>query len=890
MRALPDSFSPFAAFLARHSALIALALFAIVGVAVLADYGVSTDEGSQRANGSASLDYILGDEDALTEGYAGNRRADAFYGVAFEVPLVAVERLLGLEDSREVYLSRHLITHLFFLVGGFFAWLLARRLFGSRLVALLAMLLFLLHPRLYAHSFFNPKDLPFLSAFMIALYLTHRAFRRDTVWAFALCGVGVGLLANIRIMGVTLFPAVLGMLALDAVFAARRDGWGGAKRALANAGAFSLASAATFYAAWPMLWRDPLFAAEALEALSSHPLRIPTLFRGELVRWPNLPWDYIPTWALITTPPAALALAAAGIAYLARLCAARRRDMFENSTARFGLLTVACLILPAAAVIALNSNVYNGWRQMYFLYAPLCVLAAFGLRWMAALPKPRLRAGALALAALGIALTTVEMVRLHPYQNEYFSPLADRSGAADRWQMDYWHVSQKEALERMLELHPQGRVSASSRDYGIYATGRNLQILPTEDRLRASVNRYVADFYIDRVVENPAWTREVYGAPIVSLLDNRDAARAAYLDAYAAARSRQPDFRAHFDVYAAGGSLIYLKEPCAESDTLGTFTVSARPVHPEAASRYMRDDGFAGKVFGFWDYGKILGDACVMALRMPTYPLESLSVAYYPPSGERDRWSADIPMNGHLAAYSAAMDSEPLVRTSGFDIYRDGNALAFINEACGEEDARGRFLLSIYPVDRSDLSKTARDAGLEHEPLNFDFWRRGAMFGGKCVIPLPLPRYPISHIATGQWIEGEETLWSARIVMDGFHERYRRALASLSGDPAIRSDFDVHLEDGALIYAKSPCVEDDTRGRFELSVFPADPKDLSESARDAGLEHEPLNFDFAEYGAIFDGKCAIIRRLPSYAISHVETGQWIPGEGGLWSGRVAVGD
>ena len=517
-------------------------------------------------------------------------------------------------------------------------------------------------------------------------------------------------------------------------------------------------------------------------------------------------------------------------------------------------------------------------------------MAAFGLRALAALPKPRLRAAALALAALGVAAVAVQMVRVHPYQNEYFNFLVDKSGLADRWQMAYWGVSHKEALERMLKLHPQGRVSVNSRDYDLYTPSRNLHLIPLEDRRRTSINRYAPDFYIDRTAENPAWTREVYGAPIVSLVDNRDAARAAYRRAYAAARQRQPDFRAHFDVYAAGGLLIYTKEPCAEADTLGTFTVSARPVHPDAVSDYMRDDGFADKKFRFWDYGKILGDACVMALRTPAYPLESLNVAYHPANKERDAWGADIPMNDHLAAYGAAQDSEPLVRTSGFDIYRDGDTLAFVKEDCGEDDTRGRFLLSIFPVDRSDLSKRPRDAGLEHEPLNFDFAEYGAIFDGKCAIIRDLPDYPISHIETGQWMKGEDGLWSARIILDGFHERYRRALSALPGEPAIRSDFDVYLQDGALIYAKSPCAEGDTRGRFALSVYPADSSDLPKRARDAGLEHEPLNFDFAEYGAIFDGRCAIIRRLPSYPIGSIETGQWIPGEGELWRGRISVGD
>ena len=402
--------------LCRHSHLIALALFAIIAVAVLDDYGVSTDAKAQRNTGQRNLDYILGDEAPLLG------HSDRFYGAAFEIPLAAVECLLGPEDTRPIHLARHLIAHLFFLAAGFFAWLLAHRLFGNRLVALLAMLVFLLHPRLYAHSFFNSKDLPFLSMFMIALYLIHRTFRRDSVWAFALCGVGVGLLMNIRIMGVMLVPAVLGTLALDALRAAMRDGWGGMKPALANAAAFASASAAILYAARPLLWRDPLELMEVFRFMARRSHVVSSLFRGEWVRWPDIPWDYIPTWILITTPPIALALAALGIAAVAHLCAANRRGMLADSTARFGLLTVACLILPAAAVIALNSNVYGDWRQMYFLYAPMCVLAGFGLRSLAALPKPRLRAAAYVLTALGIALAAVQIVLLHPHPRQLFQP------------------------------------------------------------------------------------------------------------------------------------------------------------------------------------------------------------------------------------------------------------------------------------------------------------------------------------------------------------------------------------------------------------------------------------------------------------------------------------
>ena len=97
------------------------------------------------------------------------------------------------------------------------------------------------------------------------------------------------------------------------------------------------------------------------------------------------------------------------------------------------------------------------------------------------------------------------------------------------------------------------------------------------------------------------------------------------------------------------------------------------------------------------------------------------------------------------------------------------------------------------------------------------------------------------------------------------------------------------LSGGGLTYVKEGCGEEDARGRFALSVFPVDQNDLPQSARDAGSDHEPLNFDFHRYGAIFDGKCVIIRDLPDYPIRRIETGQWLPGEGELWRVEIAVG-
>ena len=437
-----------------RDALIALAVFAALGAALLDDYGVAWDEAVQRSIGQAAIAYAQGDAGALPPG------SDRYYGAAFEAPLILVERLLGLTDSRAVYLSRHLLTHLFFLTGGFFCWLLAFRLFRDRRLALFALLLFLLQPRLYAHSFFNTKDIPFLVMFMIALYLTQRAFRRDTAGAFALCGLGVGVLVNLRVMGLLLCAAVPALRALDLLQA---HGPAERRRVLATTGAFLLAAAATLYAISPYLWRDPLELIDAVATFVRHPTRIPTLFQGEVVRAPEIPPHYLPTWMAITTPPAALLLSLAGIvAVLGRGLTRPRAALRNTPVTRFGALLVACLALPVAAVIAVNANLYNGWRQMYFLAAPLCLLAVYGLRrLLAAVRRPWLRRGVYALAAAGVAAAAVEMALIHPHQMVYFNFLVDRRTPeylSTRYEMEYWGPAYREGLEYLLRRDPQATI------------------------------------------------------------------------------------------------------------------------------------------------------------------------------------------------------------------------------------------------------------------------------------------------------------------------------------------------------------------------------------------------------------------------------------------------
>ena len=286
---------------------------------------------------------------------------------------------LGCRTARYIYLTRHLLSHLFFIAGGFACGMLAYRMLGSRWVALFAMLMFLLHPRLYAHSFFNSKDIPFAAMLLIALYLSHRAFRKDAIGAFLLCGVGVGLAIDLRPFGLMLLPMILGMRGVDMWQA----GKGERKRVIASAGIFAGAALAVVYVIHPYYWENPLRFVEGVRVLSQHPTIVENLFMGEIYRADAVPWQFIPVWFAITAPPVALALGALGAAAVCWQAITRPLAALRDREIRFRVLLLGCVVLPVAVVIALESNIYHGWRHMYFLWGPFCLLAAVGLHRIA---------------------------------------------------------------------------------------------------------------------------------------------------------------------------------------------------------------------------------------------------------------------------------------------------------------------------------------------------------------------------------------------------------------------------------------------------------------------------------------------------------------------------
>lgn len=485
--------------------------FLVLGLGIFRDYGISFDENQSRDNGMTTLKHVAqwvapawvaADRDFDKYQVPLAQYTDRDYGVAFETPVSLLEQLLGLHGTRAQFLLRHLCTFLVCFGGVVAVYQLAARRFADWRLGLLAAAWLVLSPRLFAESFYNDKDAVFMALFAIATNTGVRLLLRPTWGRAAGHALACALTIDVRIMGVLLPVATLALLAWRAAQGELR--WGPAARAAALYGPLLAVLVVLF---WPYLWHAPWqnFAI-AFDNMSKFRWGGPVLYLGSATSAPYLPWHYPLVWIGITTPLLYLGASLVGIFLVIRELTRHGWRLWAGPQEAQDVLFLGLLAGPLLAVIALHSVLYDGWRQLYFIYPALLLLALRG--WVAAArwrPRWAVWPGAwAALTAASMAWVAVAMVRDHPLQNVYFNALAGRH-AGTRFELDYWGVGYKQDLEWIVTHDAQPVIA-------VYCTSGpghfNALALPDaqRDRLKFVDSPAEADY----LITNYRWHPEPY--------------------------------------------------------------------------------------------------------------------------------------------------------------------------------------------------------------------------------------------------------------------------------------------------------------------------------------------------------------------------------------------
>jgi 4-amino-4-deoxy-L-arabinose transferase-like glycosyltransferase len=399
------------------------------------DFGVTWDERYHELYGRRVFEFLA--TGAQSDWFRPGRLYIHLGGGLFDALCVALQRLL----PGDAGVTRHYANAFFGWVTIVYTGRLGRRLGGTS-TGLLAMALLALSPRFFAHSMNNPSDVPFAAFATAAVF--YLSGLRPTYpflgWRQAVpLALSVALALNVR-AGAVLLLAYVAVVLVGLTLAARATA---PRRVAATAGRLAVLTVTVLVAGtvfWPWARADPLVRPfEALRELSRFDADLFVLFDGAWIPAVNLPWDYVPRWALVTFPPVVL---------VGALLSAGRILRLDERSRWLALGTWGAALLPVAYVIVTRATLYDEIRHVLFAYPPLVAVAALG--WTGALGARASRTRTLAAAALalGLAEPAVFQWRNHPNQCVYFNPLAGGPrGAFARFDLDYWGNSVLQALE-----------------------------------------------------------------------------------------------------------------------------------------------------------------------------------------------------------------------------------------------------------------------------------------------------------------------------------------------------------------------------------------------------------------------------------------------------------
>lgn len=394
-----------------------------------------------------------------------------------------------------------------------------------------------------------------------------------------------------------------------------------------------------------------------------------------------------------------------------------------------------------------------------------------------------------------------------------------------------------------------------------------------------------------------------------------------YRSRYAYTTANAPAIRADFDVYFQDDALVYIRESCVADDTTAAFFLHLTPVDTADLPADAQEAGYQNRDFAFSQAGGFFDGKCLTSAMLPDYAVSIIRTGQYIAGGDRmweDEYYTAAYFDAQRARYAALTAGEPLA-SGFFNIYRQGDSVIYARAECAAADTEATFFLHLFPDDVNDLPADRQEYGYENRDFGFDI-TGSVRVDGKCLFSAPLPDYPLAGIRTGQYIPGQNRLWTATTLPGDDAAQgsaaattpdvptplqpaaaaptapaadvpeLRAKYASLAElEPIAEGFFDLYQVGGELIYAKENCAATDTAATFFLHLIPAAVNDLDDARRAHGYDN--LRFEFAaEGGGEFDGNCLVAVPLPNYAVIGLRTGQMAAdGPGPAWESEQWLG-
>jgi hypothetical protein len=308
------------------------------------------------------------------------------------------------------------------------------------LLPLIATRIHRIAPEIYIEKFFvlflRARAIAFLilTGLLLWFYRRHLPVALRVLGRMLPAGIILGLAVSIRIFGIWAGVLVAGYIL-----------WKSGIKTWLVITVYALIAILAMYITWPYLWPNPIgHFLETVEIMANHPWPGSVLFDGVTYQANGLPGYYVPLLLGIQLTEPVWVLFLAGLAAAVYGIAKRRNNNLELLAC-----TLVWFIVPLLTFVIVRPTLYDNFRQVFFIVPPIFFMAglAFDL-----LRKPLLQG---ALIALVLIPGLIAVIRLHPYEYVYYNQfIGGAKAAVDRFELDYWATSYREAAQEVDRIAP----------------------------------------------------------------------------------------------------------------------------------------------------------------------------------------------------------------------------------------------------------------------------------------------------------------------------------------------------------------------------------------------------------------------------------------------------
>ena len=452
---------------------ILLILLFIIGLKIHSGYGIGGDEPTSRQNGAITINYLtdlinnntnanffIDDPELLSFKTPLNDYFDRDYGIVFDSPVFLIERLLKLENSSEFYNLRKISTFIFFLIGLLSIYKITFLCYKNYLLSIISVLLLLTSPRIFGESFYNSKDIVFMSLFTLGIYKILIFYKYPSFKTVLLASLVSALSTDVRIVAIIL-PFISLFLQLFNLY---KNKYSFSTFLYLNCLYIFLYILFVFIF-WPWLWENPIERfSEAFINMSKFTRLIRwELFQGQFYPTTNLPKSYLLKWIFITTPPFYILLFIFGLFALSTnlLNTNSIKSISDNSIFYFLFLSIFLSFI--LLTIIKNPVLYNGWRHFYFIYPFFILISIKGIDFIFNIGKRLKIIKLLSISFLSMTLlmNTYHIYRFYPLEYIYFNYFAANDWNK-KYPMDYSGLSGALGLKKILSLCDKNEISVSA--------------------------------------------------------------------------------------------------------------------------------------------------------------------------------------------------------------------------------------------------------------------------------------------------------------------------------------------------------------------------------------------------------------------------------------------